>query len=358
MQGNGGGDDGVQNSFGNLLAAAIGSGVVHGRVAHQMAHIAHKQQRAAMQHHGLAVNAGVDAVRVEAAGEGRATLGDGLGERALQNAQPVAVAVYLVFGVDGGDRILQIEDGGKSRLQHQITDAGRIFLANGRFVVNHQIEVQAVVLQQHRRGTRSRALETHKLGFVLQAAGAAVFQAHDQAAGAHAVAKRMQVRARTQRHRAVQHMARVGDDFFTALGVVRLAAGAAFTSTIVLRNYVGSVQGVIQAAPAGIGGVEGVAGVEHWHHELRPGLDRQLGVHIFGRDARRFRYWNQIPDLLQKRLVSRHIADGTGMRVVPGIELGLQALALGQQGCVFRCQVRDDGVKARPESLWLDPRSG
>ena len=214
--------------------------------------------------------------------------------------------------------------------------------------------MQAVVLQKHRGRTRSHTLEPHELGFVLQAAGAAVFQAHDQAAGTHAVAHGMQVGTRAQGHGAVQHMARVGNDFFAALGVVGLAGRSAFTGAVVLRDHVGAIQGVIQTAPTGIGGVEGVAGVEHGHHELWPGLDRQLGIHIFGRDTGRFGYRNQVPDLLQKCLISRHIANGPGVRVVPGVQLGLQATALGQQGCVFGRQIRDDGVKARPESLWLD----
>jgi hypothetical protein len=34
---------------------------------------------------------------------------------------------------------------------------------------------------------------------------------------------------------------------------------------------------------------------------------------------------------------------------VPGVQLGLQAVALGQQGDVLGCQVGHDGVKAFPE---------
>jgi hypothetical protein len=91
VQGDGGGDHRVHDAFGNFALRALGVSPQDGGVRHQVAHIAQEHQRAAMQAHfaapgsltaGSRVWRGVDAVRVQAAREGLATLGDLLGQRA------------------------------------------------------------------------------------------------------------------------------------------------------------------------------------------------------------------------------------------------------------------------------------
>ena len=96
----------VEQAFVGLVAITI----EHGRVRHQVADVAHEHQRAAVQRDVVAVGAGIPAVGVEAAREARAALGDLLGQRALEDAEPVAVGQHLVVGVDDGHRILEIED--------------------------------------------------------------------------------------------------------------------------------------------------------------------------------------------------------------------------------------------------------
>jgi hypothetical protein len=85
------------------------------------------------------------------------------------------------------------------------------------------------------------------------------------------------VRAGGQRRGLVQEVAGEGDDLGAAHRVVALALlGAAF-----FADGVRAVQRVIQAAPARVGGVQGVAGVQNGHHQLGAGLG-QLGVHVLG----------------------------------------------------------------------------
>ena len=166
------------------------------------------------------------------------------------------------------------------------------------------------------------------------------------------------MRAVAQRNGTVEHAAGVGDHFLAALGVIGFAAGAAFAGTTVFGDHIGAIQRVIQTAPACVGGVECVTGIEYRHHKLRTRLNSQLGIHILGGDAAGFGGRYQVADVLQKGLVSRHVGDRSRMRGVPGVKLGLQALPLGQQCSVLRRQIRDDGVKARPEGAWLDAGSG
>ncbi|MNV16864.1 hypothetical protein D3C71_1076350 [compost metagenome] len=103
-----------------------------------------------MQAHFSALGGRVNTVRVQSAREGLAALGDLLGQRGLDDAQPVAVAQHLVFGVHGGHGVFQVQDGGEGRFQHQVAHARSVALADGCGAVDLDIQVQAVVLQQHR----------------------------------------------------------------------------------------------------------------------------------------------------------------------------------------------------------------
>ena len=73
--GAGGRDHGVHDAFWNFFLRAVCRVVQNGRVGHEVTHIAHKQQRAAMQHFvTLAVGLGVHAVAIQSALECFATL--------------------------------------------------------------------------------------------------------------------------------------------------------------------------------------------------------------------------------------------------------------------------------------------
>ena len=86
-------------------------------------------------------------------------------------------------------------------------------------------------------------------------------------------------------------------------------------------------------------------------------MHRQLGINLGGGDAGLLGRRHQVADLLQKGAVGAHAVrrgrvahvDRAGVGSVPGIELGLQALTLGQQGDVLRRQISHDGVNTFPE---------
>ena len=185
VQRNGGGDHGVQNALGNLFAVSP----KNGRIGHQVPHIAQEHKRAAVQRDGLAVRAGVSAVGVQAAGERFAALGQFFRQRALQNAQPVAVGQHLVLCIHHGYRVFKVEDGGQGGLQHQVAHAGGVCLANGGAAVDLDVDVVAVVFQQDGRGRLRIALVADELRRVVQAGRFALAHAHHQAAVLHGVAR-------------------------------------------------------------------------------------------------------------------------------------------------------------------------
>jgi hypothetical protein len=96
-----GGDHGVHDPLGDLASVFAPQ---DRRVAHQVADVVHEQQRSAVQHHVLAARAGVAAVRDQAAGEAGGALAHLLGQRALQDVQPVAGAASAPRAAPGACR--------------------------------------------------------------------------------------------------------------------------------------------------------------------------------------------------------------------------------------------------------------
>ena len=214
--------------------------------------------------------------------------------------------------------------------------------------------MQAVVLQQYRRWRGCVTLVAHELVGIFQASGGAVLQADAQLAAFDLVSRCVLVRASGQWHGLVEEVAGKFNDFGTAHGVVALA----FFCAAFFADGVCAVQRVIQRAPAGVGSVQGVAGVQNGHDQLGASDLGQFGVHVFGGGLGVLGLLDQVADLLQKLLVTRHIGDGAGVGLVPGVQLLLQAVTLGQQGGVLGGQVVDQGIKALPEGGGIDPGAG
>ena len=83
-----------------------------------------------MQPEFLAVGRLVDAVGVERALECLAALLEIGRQRAVHQAERVAIDQHLVLGIDRGDAVFHVEDGDDRRFQDHIGDAGRIVLAD------------------------------------------------------------------------------------------------------------------------------------------------------------------------------------------------------------------------------------
>ena len=137
------GDRGVEHAFGHFLAS-----VEHGVGVHVVADIADQHEAAAGQGELAAARAGVFAVRLEPPGQGLAVLLEAGGQVALHQAEPVAIDVDLVGGVDGGDAVLEVLDGGDGGFEDEVGDAGRVGGADLVLPVDADLEVDAVVAQQ------------------------------------------------------------------------------------------------------------------------------------------------------------------------------------------------------------------
>jgi hypothetical protein len=115
------GDGAIEKSFGRFFAGLI----QHGIGVHVVADIAHQHQAAAGQNQIAAAGRVVNMVGLEAALHSWPPLSNG-GERAVHQAQPVAVEHDLVGGVHRGDAVLAIHDGADSGFQDHVGDAGMV----------------------------------------------------------------------------------------------------------------------------------------------------------------------------------------------------------------------------------------
>ena len=146
----------------------------------------------------------------------------------------------------------------------------------------------------------------------------------------------------------------MGDHPVAPDGVVRPVAGGAAVG----GDHVGAVEGVVQAAPAGVGGVQGIAGVVHRHHQLRSGHPGDLRVHTGRQHLDRPRLRRQVADRSQERLVLAGVVGPAAPVGVPPVDPCLQVVPGRQQGPRARLQVGEGGLQARPEPIGVDPGSG
>ena len=95
----------------------------------------------------------------------------------------------------------------------------------------------------------------------------------------------------------VEESANIGDHTGAARRIVAAAwRGQSFA------DGVGPIQGIVQAAPTGVGGIQRVARVVNGYHELRAGDVRDLRVDTCGLHLKGGTFRGEIADLARKRL--------------------------------------------------------
>ena len=347
MHGDQAGDDAVENPFGNFQAL-----VIEDRgVGHQVPDVANKQQRAPGQRQRRAVGAGVFAVGVEASGDGFAVFDQVFFKVALHQAQPVAIDLHLVVCVDRRYRVFTVDDGRECGLHQQVFDPCGVRLADDAVAVDLDFNVQVIVLEHNGRRLGGRTLITKVLGGVGQTALAAIFEADQQGSAFNLVARGIHVRALLQRERLIQKRPGKRNHF----GPTQRVVGAARFSAAVIGDHVGAIERVVQRTPAGIGRIQGVARIGGRHHQLWTGLCADFAVDVGRVDLDLLRLRLQVANAAEEVAVRRHVGDRAGMRAVPGVEFALQAITLGQQGAVDRCQFVHQPGETAPERLCIQP---
>ena len=161
-----------------------------------------------------------------------------------------------------------------------------------------------------------------------------------------AVAGHVAVAAGRERHGGIEEGLGLGDHLVTARLVVALAAFGR-----IVRNGIGAVQGVVEAAPARIGGIQRVACIGQRHHQLRSADFSDLVIDIGGLDRVGRGFGPQIADLFQERRVGVDVERLAFVGAMPAVDLGLQRIAHREQLAIFRPEIADDGGKPGPKRI-------
>ncbi len=334
----------VEQAFVGLVAVAI----EHGRVGHEMADVADQHQRAALERERLAVRRDVAAIGIHGAIERLAALLHLLDQVATHQAEPVAVRVRLVVGVDRRDGILAVHDRRDRRFEVHVGHARGIGLADAVRAIDMDFDVQAVLPQQDGGGCRSVARVTREQRWVRQGGGA--LRRVDLQLPAHdAIARRVGMTARSERRNGIQEFLRPRDHARATLRAV--AAGRRQVA-----HGVRAVQRVVQAAPARIRRIERIARVHDGHDELRPRHAGDLGIDVGRIDLEIRSFRDEVADLGQEVPVGRRIDRLTAVHAVPGVDLRLQVVTLREQCPVLRAEAMHEVGQALPERVGSDPR--
>ena len=200
--------------------------------------------------------------------------------------------------------------------------------------------------QQQKRGSARCAAvagEQLRLG---EAALAAVGQGRQGSSLRNPPGAHLGMAAPGERQVAVEEVAHPVDHRAGASLVQSAAGGAGM-----LGEHVAAVDGVVQRAPARIGGVQGVAGVVHRHHELGRGDACDLRVDVFGFDLEIRPLGHQVADGLQEAAVGGRFE---GVLDVPLVDPALQLGAALQQAAVARGEARHQSGEPGPEAVGVD----
>ena len=334
----------VHDSFRNV--ASIGE--PDGRVRHQMADIANQHQRSRLQPGGAAVGRCVAHVLGKPARDRATTLGEGFFQCAAHEPEPVGVGQNLVLGVDSGDGIFTIHDARQCRFGDHVVDSGGITAADGASGINPDHDMEAVIAKHNhlrRRGITAMTGESRGCG----KPGVGAVKRDRQRGVGDGQSRHVTPAAAGERKGLVEKGANAGDHLGTTDRVIAGPAGFA-----VRRNGVGPVEGVIQTAIAGVGGVQRIAGIGDGHHELRSGNSGNLGIHVRGFDNEIVAFLDQITDLTEKGVIGSGINGRAAIVMQPGIDLRLHIAADRQQLAVFRRQPVNRRIEPVPETVGRD----
>mmetsp|Transcript_77012 Transcript_77012/g.215171 ORF Transcript_77012/g.215171 Transcript_77012/m.215171 type:complete len:286 (+) Transcript_77012:1511-2368(+) len=215
--------------------------------------------------------------------------------------------------------------------------------------VEHQLDVQPVVAQQHAAGRRCPASVAHNLRRVLQAAGGRAREVRAQAPIADLQA--LHVLPLPRGGRAAQREVPGQEGVHKRKGV----QGPGLRPRPRRRGPedVGGVDGVEEGAPAGVAGVEHEARLIDGAHELGPGHGPDLAVHVLGARLGRARLRLQVADEAKEVDVLVVLAERCrrrlGVLCMPLVYAPLHVLTLLQQLGVARPELLGELMEAGPE---------
>ena len=322
-----------------------------------------RREAPAGQHELAPLDRLVDPVRVEPPRHRLQVLAEGRLEGALHDPEPVPVDAHLVLGVHGRDRVLAVLDRREGRLEGDVADAGRVRGANGVLSVDPDLDVEAVVAEKDGAEPVGGPPEPDEAARVAEARLAPLGQPNQQRAALpvplERVGDHVSVASLPERDDLVEERPAPRDHPGSP---GRVVGGGRVPGPVLLPllagNHVRAVEGVVEAAPARVRGVQRVAGVVDGDDELRSGERADLGVHVLGRDAEGLRLGEEVARRLEVRAVGTGVPRLARPLAVPAIEPRLMRGSDVEEPPVLGGELRDDAAEGLPHRVRIEPRAG
>ena len=345
------GEDGIQYALGHFVAVLVENGIN----GHKVTDIA-DQHQAAPGHHQFVgtIRFGIHMIGVQFPMNGLAALLEAFRQIAPHKAEPIAVHNDFIIGINGGDRILAIHDGRDRGFHNDVGDVRRVVFADRVACIEPDFEMNTIIDESDRRRRCSITKITCKMPIILQPDGFPAGQRHSQLRIPDRIARCIRVAATCKRRSVIQKTTCIGDH----LGAAHRIVTAAKIGTAILGNRVRAIKGVIQAAPAGIGGVQRIARIHNRHDQLRSRDSRNLRIHVIRIDGESVAFLYQVTDLGKERFIRGRVEFLTFAGLVPGVDLRLQRIPSRQQFAVPGREVTENLVYRAPKSALIYIRSG
>jgi len=170
---------------------------------------------------------------------------------------------------------------------------GRIVPADIVVGVDLDLQVEAIMAEEHAFRGFGRAAPADALGGVLQSSPGAACQDHGKDAVFQNIARCVRMGPGGQGRNSVEQGAGIGDDLGAPGRIVSLAAGRGLQGVC-------AIEGVIETAPTSIGGVQGIPAVGDRHDQLGSGQFGDLGIHVPDTDFEGLRLGQEIADFLKE----------------------------------------------------------
>ena len=345
---------GVEESFGDGVAVPSGNRMG----VHVHSHIAGQHKAAAGQGGRFTPGSGKGLVRVQAAFDDLAVfLKSGL-QHTFHDPVPVSVDPSFVPRIYGGYGIFKVLNGGNGSFQNNVFYTGRTGPSHRMEGIDLYFHVQAVVRQPDVGQLILGLDKTDELRRVGKGGNPALGQLHDKRLvslrSGQAIPDNLGILAFAQREITIEKGVASGDDGIPADRIVGIRDGP----TGSFRYDVTAIEGVIQAAPAGVGGIEGVAGVVGRNNQLRTGHNGNFGIHILGFHGEILPFREEVSYGYEKIFIFLAGEGGMGVIPVPLVDQALQDISFFEEGGVDRGQVGHNSSQGPPKRFRINSGAG
>ena len=160
--------------------------------------------------------------------------------------------------------------------------------------------------------------------------------------------------ARRERHGLVEHRAHAPYHLASARRVVSLAA----RQLAGFLDGIRAVEGIVETAPARIGGIERIPRVAERHDQLRTGEPCDLGVDVLRADAKVRSFRNQVAQLHQVRFVRRDVEWLPAPGAMPNVDIPLELVAPLEEPLVDGNELIQQRLEADPEARGVQAQGG